>query len=118
MNKTVTATYMAEVANLGRQDGGLHFNISCIDIKKLEEFSVKDLMHIIRQNAPQLWEMLATVMSARSATMFGTGENNDTNDADMYWEVLDGGDIRRGQPTQRLDRQKAIAMIVSTSVDD
>ncbi|KAI9464359.1 hypothetical protein HD554DRAFT_2040749 [Boletus coccyginus] len=62
-----------------------------------------------------LWKMLATMIVAHLARTFGTRENNDANDMDVYWKVLDCGDIRQGGSMQHVDRWKAIAMIYNSS---
>ncbi|KAF8450849.1 hypothetical protein L210DRAFT_3639881 [Boletus edulis BED1] len=111
-NKITTKTYVDEVAQLARHDGGLHFNVSCTNIKQLEAFSIPELMQVMKQNAPSLWGMLDVVLSAHATEMSGTSGDDDANEQDLYWNALDGGDIRRGRrPTDRLDKQRAVATI-------
>ena len=100
-------------------DGGLHFNVSCANIKQLEAFSVTKLMQVVKQklqNAPLLWGMLDEVLSARATETSGTWGGDDTSEQDLYWNALEGGDMRRGRrSTDRLDKQRAIRTIVSNS---
>ena len=90
VNKMAIETYTSEVVRLATQAGRLRFNISHANIKQLEEFSIRDLAHIIKEGTPCLWEMLDTALSPCSTETPGMAESDDMNEPDMYWNALEG----------------------------
>ena len=92
-NKMAIETYMSKVVRLATQAGRLHFNISHANIKQLEEFSIRDLAYIIKEDAPCLWEMLDTALSPCSMETPGMAEGDDMNEPDVYWNALKGCDL-------------------------
>ena len=86
-NKMAMETYMSEVLKLATQASGLCFNVLHVNIKQLEEFSIRGLVHIIKEGTPCLWEMLDRVLSACSTEMPempGMAEGNDMDEQDLY----------------------------------
>ena len=110
VNKVAVEMYRNEVARLTTQDSGLHFNIVHANVKKLEEFSIGGLAEVIELNTPRLWAMLDVVLLGHST---GTSRTRGDEDMELYWDALEGCDMRRGQPTQRLDRWQTVMTIVS-----
>ena len=117
-NKVAMETYKNEAARLATQDGGLHFNVTHANVEQLEDFSISNLAVAIKQNAPRLWATLDVVLSAHSTGTSRTREDDDTNKWNVYWDALEGSDMRRGQSTRwHLDRWQAVTTIVSNTID-
>ncbi|KIO07253.1 hypothetical protein M404DRAFT_136261, partial [Pisolithus tinctorius Marx 270] len=96
----------------------LHFDAAHAKVEQLEEFNMDVLAQKMKQSAPYLWETLGTVLSICAAGMKGTAEVEDMvgeGDKDEYWDVLNGCDMRKGQPTQALKKVVIISILVQNT---
>ncbi|KAG2737365.1 hypothetical protein P692DRAFT_20823803 [Suillus brevipes Sb2] len=86
-----------EILNLTAKGSGTHFDVTHITVKQLEDFRVAELAIIMENYAPVTWNLLNSMLSAR--TQSGRDHDGDVimetsnSDEEAYWEEVGEGDL-------------------------
>lgn len=73
--------YMKDIDRLLQTETGLHFNISNASHDQITSFNSDTLIQCMSSNAPRLWELICTILSARKA-------RSDTEEHEDEFKVL------------------------------
>ncbi|KAG1852387.1 hypothetical protein C8R48DRAFT_544258, partial [Suillus tomentosus] len=90
-----------EILNLTAKGSGTHFDVTHITVKQLEDFRVAELAIIMENYAPVTWNLLDSMLSARTQSNTTIGRDHDgdvimetsNSDEEAYWEEVGEGDL-------------------------
>jgi hypothetical protein len=89
-----------EIYNLAAKGSGTHFDVTHTTVKQLEDFRVAELATIMEKSAPVTWNLLESMLSARTQSKVTIGRDHDSDiimesssDEEAYWEEIGEGDL-------------------------
>jgi hypothetical protein len=86
------ARYASSIRELARKEHGWHFSALRASAKQLEDFRIEDMAEKMKKLAPELWDMLGSVLSAdRKQSQSKTGLSDEHKaDGDYVMGSVDG----------------------------
>ncbi|KAH7917504.1 hypothetical protein BV22DRAFT_1108559 [Leucogyrophana mollusca] len=127
----IKRTYARSISELARRENGWHFSALRASAKQLEAFRLEEMAQDMERLAPELWELLDTMLSADHKESSGPRNvrphrNSMPTEEEDYWNRVDevelgdaevqGDEEPRDRKCEREERRKALKKVIIISI--